>query len=79
MTHGLVGRGVFEGADQDLAQSSGSNLIGNLWNVFKKKIDGHKTSTKSELLKLLHQKRRKKRRKSPNINVKDWRKVCKEK
>ncbi|MGH0158058.1 UNVERIFIED_CONTAM: hypothetical protein FKN15_049200 [Acipenser sinensis] len=37
------------------AQSSDLNPIENLWNVIKRKMDGHKPSNKAELLEFLHQ------------------------
>jgi hypothetical protein len=37
------------------AQSPDLNPIENLWNVIKRKMDGHKTSNKAELLGFLRQ------------------------
>ena len=37
------------------AQSPDLNPIKNLWNVIKRKMDGHKPSNKAELLEFLRQ------------------------
>ncbi|MGH0154757.1 UNVERIFIED_CONTAM: hypothetical protein FKN15_033937 [Acipenser sinensis] len=37
------------------AQSPDLNPIENLWNVIKRKMDGHKPSNKAELLEFLRQ------------------------
>ncbi|MGH0115999.1 UNVERIFIED_CONTAM: hypothetical protein FKN15_060463 [Acipenser sinensis] len=41
------------------AQSPDLNPIENLWNVIKRKMDGHKPSNKAELLEFLRQERHK--------------------
>ncbi|MCP4491614.1 MAG: hypothetical protein GY820_30545 [Gammaproteobacteria bacterium] len=37
------------------AQTSGPNPLENLWNVIKRKLDGHKPSTQAQQLEFLHQ------------------------
>ena len=59
MPHSQVNQGVDGGpSDQTLswpAQSPDLNPIENLWNVIKRKMDGHKPSNKAELLEFLWQ------------------------